>query len=140
MQGKQQKTELATVVEMLSELRDGRGRDSGYKRGREESDRRDDFRRDDRGRDRKSQKQESRGIQCYDCGEIGHMKSECKNPESAKIRRCIFCKDAGHTVDDCPKRLGTVCRECNKKGHSAAFHKVRLCRKCNKEHSGLAGC
>ena len=141
LRGKQQKTELATVVEMLSEMRDGpRGKDSRYKRSREDSDRRDDFRGDDRGRDRKIQRQEGKEIQCYDCGERGHMRSDCKNPESAKIRRCIFCKDAGHTVDECPKRLSTVCRECQKKGHSAAFHRVRLCRKCNKEHSGLAGC
>ena len=134
--GRKQKTELATVVEMLSEMRGDRSeKEHNYKRKRENSREKDDYRREERNGAKKWQGEESRK-RCYKCGQTGHMKSECKDREKC----CIFCKATDHDVDRCQKRREAVCRQCNRKGHSAGFHKVHLCRKCGKEHSGVEGC
>ena len=129
-------TELATVVEMLSEMRgERRERDNNYKRKREDSGDRDDHRRDDKNGPKRWQGQDS-ADRCFKCGQMGHRKQDCKDTE----KRCIFCKSADHDVDKCQKRLDTICKQCNKKGHSAGFHRSHQCRKCGKEHSGLDGC
>ena len=135
-ESRKQKTELATVVEMLSEMRgDRRDREQNYKRKREDSRERDDHRRNDGNGAKRGQNQE-RMEKCYRCGEMGHLKSDCRDTE----KRCVFCKATDHDVDKCQKRLQTTCKQCNKKGHSAGFHKVHQCRKCGKEHSGIQGC
>ena len=136
--GKKQRTELATVVEMLSEMRGerkDRDREQNYKRKREDSRERDDFRREIKNSAKKWQGQGGMD-RCHGCGQTGHMKSDCRDNQ----KRCVFCKATDHDVDKCQKRLETVCRQCNKKGHSAGYHRVYQCRKCNKEHSGVDGC
>ena len=135
-ESRKQKTELATVVEMLSEMRgDRRDKEQNYKRKREDSRERDDYRRGDRNGAKKWQSQGGMD-KCYGCGQTGHVKADCKDNR----KRCVFCKATDHDVDKCQKRLETVCRQCNKKGHSAGYHRVHKCRNCGKEHSGVQGC
>ena len=135
-EGRKQKTELATVVEMLSEMRgDRRDKEQNYKRKRENSREREDYRRGDKNGAKKWQSQGGMD-KCYGCGQTGHVKVDCTDNQ----KRCIFCKATDHDVDKCQKRLETVCRQCNKKGHSAGYHRVHQCRKCGKEHSGIQGC
>ena len=135
-EGRKQKTELATVVEMLSEMRgDRRDKEQNYKRKRENSREREDYRREDRNGAKKWQSQG--GMErCYRCGQTGHVKADCTDNQ----KRCVFCKATDHDIDKCQKRLQTTCRQCNRKGHSAGYHKVHPCQKCGKEHSGIQGC
>ena len=134
--GRKQKTELATAVEMLSDMRgDRRDKEQNYKRRREDSRERDDYRRDDRNGAKRWQGQE-RVEKCYKFGQTGHLRTDCTDNQ----KRCVFCKATDHDVDKCQKRLETTCRQCNKKGHSAGYHRVHQCRKCGKEHSGIQGC
>ena len=135
-EGRKQKTELATVVEMLSEMRgDRRDKEQNYKRKRENSRERDDYRREDKNGAKKWQSQGGMD-KCYRCGQNGHLKADCTDNQ----KRCVFCKATDHDVDKCQKRLESTCRQCNKKGHSAGYHRVHQCRKCGKEHSGIQGC
>ena len=129
-------TEYATVVEILSEMRgELKERENNYKRKRKDSGDREDYRREDRNGAKQWQGQNS-ADKCLGCGQMGHMKQDCKDTQ----KRCIFCKATDHEVDKCQQRLETICKQCNKKGHSAGFHRPRQCRKCGKEHSGLDGC
>ena len=140
-ESRKQKTEIATVVEMLSEMRgDRREKEHNYKRKRENSRERDDHRRDDYRRDdgngAKRGQGQVREERCYKCGQSGHLRTDCTDNQ----KRCVFCKATDHDVEKCQKRLETTCRQCNKKGHSAGYHKIHQCRKCGKEHSGIQGC
>ena len=136
-EGRKQKTELATVVDMLSEMRGERkDREQNYKRRREDPREGDDYCREDRNRD------ERRDVmKCYKCDKEGHRKAEC--PEENRGRTsdlCKFCRKPGHTVEECEARKNHVCRDCGGKGHSAMWCKERDCKECGNKHSLLNGC
>lgn len=131
-QQKHSSSEMATVVDLLSKIDSRREREyqSGWKRDREERER-------DGDRGNKWQKRDG-GVTCFSCGEAGHVRADCT--KQVRVVRCIWCKATDHEVDTCQKRIDSTCKQCGEKGHSAGFHKVRLCYKCNQEHSGLNGC
>jgi predicted nucleic acid-binding Zn-ribbon protein len=40
---------------------------------------------------------------CLNCGEIGHMFSQCPRPQKQHVKRCFNCGEEGHTYLTCPK-------------------------------------
>lgn len=59
-----------------------------------------------RGNDRKNE------VQCYRCGEKGHIAKDCRSGET----RCYRCNGSGHVAKDCKFR-NAVCHNCHNTGH-----------------------
>ncbi|XP_077999253.1 zinc finger CCHC domain-containing protein 7-like [Glandiceps talaboti] len=55
-------------------------------------------------------------IRCFNCGNNGHMSSNCPNPKKADI--CYLCAEKGHRGTRCPKQ---VCWQCREIGHPRRF-------------------
>lgn len=58
------------------------------------------------GNDRKNE------VQCYRCGEKGHIAKDCRSGET----RCYRCNGSGHVAKDCKFR-NAVCHNCHNTGH-----------------------
>lgn len=60
-------------------------------------------------------------MECYNCGEMGHGKSECTNEKVDRpfTGTCNGCGLEGHRISDCPDRPAEVCRVCSQEGHKA---------------------
>ncbi|KAI9735446.1 MAG: hypothetical protein M1818_006452 [Claussenomyces sp. TS43310] len=58
--------------------------------------------------------------QCYRCGESGHNKAECPNPAVARefTGTCRLCEETGHRAADCPSASPKVCKNCEQEGHA----------------------
>ncbi|EKJ77187.1 hypothetical protein NXS19_003837 [Fusarium pseudograminearum] len=66
---------------------------------------------------------------CFGCGEIGHRRAECPNPQEMA---CRYCKKEGHMRKDCPEAPPMVCENCGEEGH---FRKhCEKPRKINRDH------
>ncbi|KAM3082621.1 hypothetical protein ACMFMF_002278 [Clarireedia jacksonii] len=57
---------------------------------------------------------------CYNCGEEGHMKSECTNPSVVRefTGTCRLCEQQGHRASECPTAPPKLCNNCKEEGHS----------------------
>ncbi|KAF5018192.1 hypothetical protein F66182_9849 [Fusarium sp. NRRL 66182] len=51
---------------------------------------------------------------CFGCGETGHRRADCPNPQEMT---CRFCKQPGHMIKDCPDKPPMVCENCGEEGH-----------------------
>lgn len=58
-------------------------------------------------------------MECYRCGQFGHMKDDCY------AEQCGNCGKFGHVADICYVKY---CSNCNKRGHST--EKCHACIKC----------
>ena len=131
---KSRRDELALAVEeaVLNErarYRENGERNHNGKRGRDDD-------RDgggDRGRERQGD------IKCCVCNKIGHMNMKRDCTSKVQLPWCGFCRSSEHDPDGCQRLKDSVCSQCNKNGHTMAFHRVRHCRKCNKEHQAWTG-
>ncbi|KAL6921944.1 hypothetical protein ACHAP8_008803 [Fusarium lateritium] len=66
---------------------------------------------------------------CFGCGETGHRRAECPNPQEMT---CRYCKKEGHMRKDCPEAPAMVCENCGEEGH---FRKnCEKPRKINRDH------
>ena len=61
---------------------------------------------------RPARRDTSAGIECFKCGEKGHMSNACNRDK----KKCFRCGKKGHTVAEC-KRGDIVCFNCNEEGH-----------------------
>ena len=71
---------------------------------------------------------------CGNCGELGHIRNDCKQEKVessyiAPVVKCIHCNEEGHRARDCPQdRVDPfACRNCKKSGHQT--------RECPEERS-----
>src|SRR3954465_5957451 len=53
-------------------------------------------------------------IRCYNCGEMGHRRNECKLNQ----KKCFKCEEVGHVAADCKKRVVT-CYNGGEEGHTS---------------------
>src|SRR3954471_8716933 len=51
-------------------------------------------------------------VRCYNCGEVGHRRNECKLNQ----KKCFKCEEVGHVAADCKKKIVT-CYNCGEEGH-----------------------
>ncbi|KAL4725362.1 hypothetical protein ACLX1H_007509 [Fusarium chlamydosporum] len=66
---------------------------------------------------------------CFGCGETGHIRADCPNPQEMT---CRYCKKEGHMRKDCPEAPPMVCENCGEEGH---FRKhCEKPRKINRDH------
>ncbi|RFN49562.1 hypothetical protein FIE12Z_6186 [Fusarium flagelliforme] len=66
---------------------------------------------------------------CFGCGETGHRRAECPNPQEMT---CRYCKKEGHMRKDCPDAPPMICENCGEEGH---FRKhCEKPRKVNRDH------
>ncbi|CAH0546673.1 unnamed protein product [Brassicogethes aeneus] len=65
----------------------------------------------------------SRGIQCRNCREIGHIAVRCPNRKDDVT--CILCGQSGHMEPRCPNKL---CTQCGNEGN----YSTNYCYKCFK--------
>ena len=48
-----------------------------------------------------------KNVNCYSCGEKGHISSQCKlKPKDKRNPICYSCKESGHIAPNCPKKKG----------------------------------
>ncbi|KAM6528534.1 hypothetical protein FALCPG4_009510 [Fusarium falciforme] len=66
---------------------------------------------------------------CFGCGETGHRRAECPNPQEMA---CRYCKQPGHMVKDCPDKPPMVCENCGEEGHMRK--NCENARKINRDH------
>src|SRR3954466_1642934 len=65
-------------------------------------------------------------FRCFNCGETGHKRDECKKEE----KKCFKCGRVGHVAPDCKMRTVT-CYNCGEEGHIST-----QCTKPKKNQSG----
>ncbi|POS85195.1 hypothetical protein EPUL_003121, partial [Erysiphe pulchra] len=71
--------------------------------------------------------------ECYGCGEMGHIRSDCPNPTPREFTgNCRICEEQGHRANECPNKPAIICRNCQEEGHEA-FGCTRP-RKINRDH------
>src|SRR3954468_3975668 len=68
-------------------------------------------------------------VRCYNCGETGHRRNECKSGE----KKCFKCGKAGHIASDCRMKIVT-CYNCGEEGHISPH-----CTKPKKDQVGGKG-
>ncbi|KOS20218.1 ATP-dependent RNA helicase glh-4 [Escovopsis weberi] len=51
---------------------------------------------------------------CFGCGQEGHMRAECSNPQAIT---CRYCQKEGHMIKDCPEKPAMTCNNCGQEGH-----------------------
>lgn len=70
---------------------------------------------------------------CYRCQQLGHVSTNCTNPEAPRPKKsggCRVCQEEGHLATDCPER---VCHGCGEKGHFSSTcpnEKPIICGNC----------
>ncbi|KAF4965192.1 hypothetical protein FZEAL_10784, partial [Fusarium zealandicum] len=69
---------------------------------------------------------------CFGCGETGHRRAECPNPQEVT---CRFCKQPGHMLRDCPDKPPMVCENCGEEGHMRK--NCENARKINRDHVAI---
>ncbi|TVY66250.1 Cellular nucleic acid-binding protein-like protein [Fusarium oxysporum f. sp. cubense] len=66
---------------------------------------------------------------CFGCGETGHRRVECPNPQEMT---CRFCKQPGHMIKECPDKPPMICENCGDEGHMRK--NCEKPRKINRDH------
>ncbi|EPQ63833.1 hypothetical protein BGT96224_3590 [Blumeria graminis f. sp. tritici 96224] len=89
------------------------------------------------------------GFACYNCGQEGHSKIQCPEPQKARDGGgCFRCGESGHRKSECPNQpaetgFSGTCRLCGEQGHRAAVCPSKppeLCKNCQESGHQTLDC
>ena len=77
--------------------------------------------------------QQQNQVQCYYCGEFGHIEPRC--PKKLRAAKCFYCGDQGHYYRDCPQF--TQLNHASTSASTPASSQLPICRTCGGMHFGI---